>query len=436
MNIGAETEQVEFKKSTGELKEGIISLASMLNKHGACDLYFGVKNNGDVIGQEIGESTLRDVSRDIASFIHPQIIPEIGAELLGEKTIIHVRANGGERPYSAYGRYYIRVADEDKQMQPAQLRQFMLNSPHYLTSLEAPDQQLTFRELRLLYETGGLTLRADTFEKNLHLLTENGKYNILAYLLADNNSFSIKTAVFEGTDKLHLKQRNEFGFRCLLTSMQQVLNAVSALNETDVEISGARRNEKSKIDIACFREAWINACLHSRWERMTPPSVYVFSDRIEVTSVGGLPEGLTEEEFFAGQSRPVNLELMQVMVQLGFVEQTGHGVPLIISRYGREAFFISENFITVTFPFCRREAAAMQAQLAEEKHGSRGNIIDERRKQELHLMQETPTISIAAMGKVIGVSTASVMNDINALKKEGLLQREGARKNGKWVVKK
>ena len=63
MNIGKESERVEFKKSTGELKEGIISLSSMLNKHGACDLFFGVKNNGDVIGQEIGESTLRDISQ-------------------------------------------------------------------------------------------------------------------------------------------------------------------------------------------------------------------------------------------------------------------------------------------------------------------------------------------------------------------------------------
>ena len=57
-NIGKETEQVEFKKSTGELREGVISIASILNKHGEGELYFGVKNNGDVIGQEISDSTL------------------------------------------------------------------------------------------------------------------------------------------------------------------------------------------------------------------------------------------------------------------------------------------------------------------------------------------------------------------------------------------
>ena len=36
-----ESETVEFKKSTSELKEGIISLCSMLNKHKKGFLYFG-----------------------------------------------------------------------------------------------------------------------------------------------------------------------------------------------------------------------------------------------------------------------------------------------------------------------------------------------------------------------------------------------------------
>ena len=63
MNIGKETESVEFKKSTSEIKEGIISVASILNKHGKGVLYFGIKDNGDVAGQEIGKDTERKISR-------------------------------------------------------------------------------------------------------------------------------------------------------------------------------------------------------------------------------------------------------------------------------------------------------------------------------------------------------------------------------------
>ena len=60
-----ETEQVEFKKSTSELKEAVISLSAMLNKHGQGLVYFGVKNDGTVVGQRIGADTGGDISRAI-----------------------------------------------------------------------------------------------------------------------------------------------------------------------------------------------------------------------------------------------------------------------------------------------------------------------------------------------------------------------------------
>jgi ATP-dependent DNA helicase RecG len=56
-----ETETLELKKSTSELKEAIISIAAILNKHRKGELYFGIRNDGSVIGQDIGEQTIRDV---------------------------------------------------------------------------------------------------------------------------------------------------------------------------------------------------------------------------------------------------------------------------------------------------------------------------------------------------------------------------------------
>ena len=69
MNFGMETELIEFKKTTGELKEGVISLASMLNKNGKGTLYFGVRNDGEILGQQIGDCTLREISQGIANAI-------------------------------------------------------------------------------------------------------------------------------------------------------------------------------------------------------------------------------------------------------------------------------------------------------------------------------------------------------------------------------
>lgn len=60
-----ECETTEFKKSTSELKTAVISIAAILNKHGKGELYFGIKDNGTVIGQTIGRNTIKEVTQKI-----------------------------------------------------------------------------------------------------------------------------------------------------------------------------------------------------------------------------------------------------------------------------------------------------------------------------------------------------------------------------------
>ena len=42
---------------------------------------------------------------------------------------------------------------------------------------------------------------------------------------------------------------------------------------------------------------------------------------------------------------------MKIFSQLDIVDHTGHGIPIIIDKYGKEAFDISSNYIMVTIPF-------------------------------------------------------------------------------------
>jgi ATP-dependent DNA helicase RecG len=68
-----ETETVEFKRSTSEIKDAVVSIAAMLNKHGRGELYFGIRNDGTVVGQDVSEKTLRDVSQAISNHIEPKV---------------------------------------------------------------------------------------------------------------------------------------------------------------------------------------------------------------------------------------------------------------------------------------------------------------------------------------------------------------------------
>lgn len=429
MNFGMETELIEFKKTTGELKEGVISLASMLNKNGKGALYFGVRNDGEVLGQQIGDRTLREISQGIANAIKPQVIPTIIMELCDDKNVIKVTVEGDEKPYSAYGKYYMRSADEDREISPQQLRNLMLSVSDSIVNIEANNQKLSFDQLKMLYAGNNLTLRENTFEQNLNLFTRDGTYNLMAAILADINSYSIKVAVFRGTDKTDLIKRNEYGYKCMLVAVKQVLDYMEALNDTIVDVGGSLRKESRLFDFPCFREAWLNACLHNRWSRQTPPAVYMFKDRIEVISVGGLPEGLTLEEFYEGKSKPVNLELQQIMVQLDYIEQTGHGVPLIVSRYGKEVFDITENFITVTIPLNR--------ETKEKNDSERGKkeLIDSKDEEILQLMKENSSISVNEISKQVHLGTTTLTKRIRRLKEGEFVERNGSKKKGQWVVR-
>ena len=201
---------------------------------------------------------MREISQGIANTIKPQVIPTIIIELCKDKNITKVTIEGDEKPYSAYGKYYMRSAGEDWEISPQQLRSLMLSASDSIVNIESNNQELTFSQLKTLYIGNNLALRENTFKQNLNLLTHNGAYNLMANILADVNSYSIKVAVFSGTDKTNLIKRNEYGYKCMLVAVKQVLDYMEALNDKVVDM---------------------------------------FDDRIEIISVGGLPEGLTLEEF-------------------------------------------------------------------------------------------------------------------------------------------
>ena len=117
-----EGETVELKKSLAELKQGLISIAAILNKHQAETLWFGVRNDGAIAGIDVNEKTLRDLSQSIASHIEPKISPQISKVSIAGKRCIKIEFRGNDTPYFAYGRAFMRVADEDRQLSVKQLK--------------------------------------------------------------------------------------------------------------------------------------------------------------------------------------------------------------------------------------------------------------------------------------------------------------------------
>lgn len=423
-----ETETQDFKTSLAGLDKGLLSLTAMLNKSGYGKIFFGVQNDGTIIGlnESMGEETIKKISTRIMELISPLIVPKITLERSGDLIYLTVEASGYNKPYSCGGNYRIRVGSENKKIDPSTLSELVLsNSLAAMENVESIEQDLTFERLKGLFRSHNLTISDNTFFANCGFLTKRGTFNYLAQILADNSNCSIKVVRFKGKDKSEMVSRNEFGYKCLLIAMQNAFDYVSSLNEVRVHLrEGLERKETPLFDIKCFAEAWNNACLHNKWIKNVPPAIYIFDDRIEIISTGGLPFDFPEKDFYAGVSRPTNIGLQKIMGQLNLIEQAGHGVPIIVGVYGKEAFDIEDSRIIVKIPFAFTPSFKIVDSIG--LSASEKNVFE--------AIKNNPTATIKELSSMVGLGTSRVSTIVKELKNKGKIKRVGKTKGGYWTV--
>jgi len=188
-----ENETLELKKSTSELKEALISIASILNKHQQGELYFGVDRNGKVVGQTVTENTLREVSRAISEHIEPKIFPKVNELVIERMPCVHIEFAGNNIPYFAQGRAYIRVGDEDRQLNAKEVERMILDKNKEKMAWdkevckEAKISDISQKKLWWFLQKAGKSF--DTVEnslKKLSLLSQGKILNTAVILFAKN----------------------------------------------------------------------------------------------------------------------------------------------------------------------------------------------------------------------------------------------------------
>lgn len=125
-----ESETLALKKTLAEFQEGLVSLCAMLNKHGYGEIWFGIAPDGTAAGLSLSEKTARDVAQAMATQIEPKNFPSITEVCHDGKTCLKIVCEGADAPYYARGRAYMRVADADRQLSAAELRNMILAKHH------------------------------------------------------------------------------------------------------------------------------------------------------------------------------------------------------------------------------------------------------------------------------------------------------------------
>ena len=354
----SETNRIENKEQLNEEFEQEV-IAFLNYKEGGI-IYIGINKNGQAVGIKDIDLTQLQIKDRIKNNIQPSTLGlfDVTVETIDNKVVIKVTISSGtEKPYYLRKRgrtpegCYIRVGSSKERMTEKMIDDMYAKRVKYtLKEIESPRQELTFNQLKIYYEEHILMLN-DNFLQNLDLLTSDGKYNYNAFLLADENNVSIKLVKYVGTNKLELLENLEFGNRCLITATQRILDRLDVENTTYAKIEYFGRKEQEKIDSKALKEAVINAIVHNDYSYGNSPIIELYSDRIEITSAGGLPQELSQEEFLEGVTAPRNKELIRVFKDVDLIENIGSGVLRILDAYDKSCFKFMEHFLRVSFNY-------------------------------------------------------------------------------------
>lgn len=425
----------EFKiKLTDKFEEEVISF---LNTNGG-NIYIGVNDKGDIIGIngniDLLQRTIKDRIKDNITPSTLGLYDVIVLEKENKKYIKVIIARGNERPYYLKGMgmtpdsCFIRIGSSIQSMSSEMINnEFSKRTRNSLKNIVSPKQDLTFSQLKIYYEEKGFNIN-NNFLRQLDLYTDDGNYNYNAYLLADNNSISIRFGKYDGTNSVNLIENEDFGNCSIIKATKNILNKLEIENKTFTKIEYPERKEIKMYDYIAVREAVVNAIVHNDWSNEYSPKFEIFSDRLVISSNGGIQDNTTKEEFLEGFSLPKNKELMKVFNDLDLVEQMGTGIIRILQSYNKEAFEFFPNFIRVTFPFNENKFKITKKKIPN-------NNLTETQNNIIGLMLDSPTITQETLARLLDVNIRTIQRNIKTLMDIGLVERTGATKKGIWNVK-
>ena len=437
-----ESETIEFKKTTSELKEGVISLASMLNKSGVCTVYFGIKNDGTVIGLAVGDHTTSDISRAIKEHLKPTIIPTIELLTVEEKQIVSVKAQGEDTPYSAYGRYYIRSNDEDLVMTNAQLESFFLGKNYDYSKWEKEateygiddvDEDLLIRYVNQGNECGRISFLyrdARTTLSKLELLTGEKLNNAGYYLFSTKKPLLLKLATYPTDERISFSDMKQFHgniFECIDEAVKYVTNNI----RWKAQIRGMERIETPEIPVEAFREIIVNSFAHMKVNLSSSNEIYITPTRVHIYNPGSLVPGTDPQMFANGVQGSMirNPLIATVLYYNRTIDAFGTGFERVFRLCGENGYRYRNNSFGFTFEFIRSKEPIND--LINDPINSKLTITE---KAVLELLGGVQKYSKRDIAGKISKSQATVQRAIKRLTEFGLIKRVGSNKTGYWAA--
>lgn len=470
----SESKNIEFKEMLPKNSEKYTkTVVAYANTQGGKVIFGVVDETREIVGidEAILFQTMDSIANAVSDSCEPQIVPEIEPYTVEGKTVIVVTvAAAPSRPYYLKSKgkekgTYIRVAGTTR-----------LASSEKIKELEMEGEKISWDELtcvgfnvtekavkklckdmntrrKEMQEQKGLTeklpmvTRTNLVNWKVLKKTNDGYLasNAFALLTSEHFPFSkTQCAVFKGTDRAMFLDKREYTGP-LYEQIDEALNFVLRNIRLGAKIEGLLRKESYELPVEAIREMIVNAHCHRNMRDESCVQVAIYDDRLEVTSPGGLYNGLTFEEALQGHSKLRNRAIANVFSQIGLIEAWGTGLQRI-QNLAKEYRLPDVEFIEMPETFrvnlFRKPLLAGTAHDTSDVSANVGDNVGEVSENDgdvkakiIKLITDNNKASAASIAKSMSVAQRTAERYIRELREEGVLIRHGSARGGYWEVK-
>ena len=473
--------ELEFKLIPNEDRVKYLKTAVAFANGKGGSVLFGVANDGTVHGidKRCVFAEMDGIVDSVVNACSPRIPIDIGIEDVEGKSVIVLDVLAGSRcPYflKAEGDkdgVYVRVGATTQRADDATRHELALEAEgRSFDSEPCPNAKITDARIAALcsnmYRIARRNARDESERKAVRKITANQlqAWGIISKsrnrwiasntyaLLTGDRAFAtrVKCGVFKGDSKAVFVDRREFTGPIYEQIEEAHKYILSKINMGCV-FEGIQRRDLYELPPDALRELVVNAFAHRNYfEHDAPIFVAVYDTRVEITSPGGLPRGLTVEKVLAGRSKIRNHALAEAFNYMKVIEHWGSGLRRVskeLAEYGVKPLQLEDGGIDVQINVFRNATLGDEnnrydergARVGRQKSTLRENGVNDLINDPINdpinlldLIKENPALNYGEYGKILGVSEATIKRRITELKKQGKIVRVGANKVGHWEV--
>ncbi len=414
-----ENKHYEIKK---QYTDNLLKSISAFSNYDGGKILIGIdENSNKVVGVSDYINTKLKIENKINDTISPRPKYEINVLHYENDYLLEIVVHSGlNTPYLYKGVAFQRHDTSTVPVDQMALIELSLKGKNIsYDQLELDDENLDFT---LLSDALKTVKNISSFNNDILVtlgLFSNEKYNIAAKLLADKNNeeqLGIDIVRFGDSISVFLDRETFSGISILKQYEDSIEMFKKHFPEIEV-VEGLKRVKKTAIPYEAFREALANAIAHRDYLINARIKIEMYDSRIEIISPGGLPYGLTEENYLKDNLSILrNVVISHVMHTLGIIERFGTGIRRINNAYTiyekKPKFIVNDTFIKVILPNVLFDDS---------------NMNDDTKI--LNLLDIKVEITRQDVENLLNVNKAKAIELLNDLKKRNIIDSFGASKN-------